>query len=95
MVEICLTKVLIISIILQIALLVIVCKLMSNLGKASVKYDSEHEYCKQLLNGGLFVIGMTLLVLIISVMYIYNNDNGSSIQPDIKTRVSFKNIDYL
>ena len=41
MVEICLTKVLMVSIVLQIILVAIICKLLSHLNKASLKDDLE------------------------------------------------------
>jgi uncharacterized membrane protein YciS (DUF1049 family) len=94
MVEICLTKVLIISVVLQVILVAIVCKLLSQINAVSSQYQSQHEYSKHLLTGCLFTAGITLLILIISIMYIYNNDNSNS-QPEVTSRVSFKNIDYL
>jgi hypothetical protein len=93
MVEICLTKVLIISIVLQIILVAIICKLLSQLNKVPINYEAEHEPSKQLLNCCMFLVGITLLILIISVMYIYN---GSSIEnTEVAPKLAFKNIDYL
>ena len=93
MVEICLTKVLMVSIVLQIILVAVICKLLSQLNKASLKYEAEHEPSKQLLNCGMFLVGITLLILIISVMYIYNGSETE--KPEVAPRLAFKNIDYL
>jgi small-conductance mechanosensitive channel len=93
MVEICLTKVLIVSIVLQIILVTIICKLLSQLNKASIKYEAEHEPSKQLLNCGMFLTGITILILVISVMYIYNGNGNET--PEVTPRLAFKNVDYL
>jgi len=93
MVEICLTKVLIISIVLQIILVAIICKLLSQLNKSSLNYEAEHESPKQLLNYCMFLVGITLLILIISVMYMYNVNPIE--KSEVAPRLAFKNIDYL